>query len=122
MTRPDEHDWRKDEIFVFGANLRGVHGKGAARFAYDHCGAIWGQGYGLQGKSFAIPTCSVPGMPLTLLAIREWVNLFLEHVRAHPNEKYFLTRIGCGLAGYKDDEIAPMFSLAPENVRRPYGW
>ena len=120
----NDKTWEKDEVFVFGSNERGIHGAGAAKFAVAHCGAILRQGAGRQGNSYAIPTCSMPGKPLPLDEIRMYVNAFLTYVEfgAIANEKFFLTRIGCGFAGYSDKDIAPMFKDAPKNVRRPEGW
>jgi hypothetical protein len=96
-----------DEVFVFGSNLSGMHGGGAARIAYEKFGAIWGQGVGLQGKSYAIPT-----MQGGVDTIIPYVNEFIVFAKSHP-EKYFLvTRIGCGIAGFTDEEIAPLFKEA----------
>lgn len=110
-------------IFVFGSNLKGIHGAGAARYALDFCRAKWGQGEGLQGESYAIPTCSEPGLPLPLEAIQKHVEKFLEAASYYPtNLQYQVTRIGCGLAGYEDHQIAPMFCAAPDNVWLPAAW
>ena len=96
-----------DEIFVFGSNLAGHHGGGAACVAMDRFGAIWGQGVGLQGQSYAIPT-----MQGGVETIKPYVDEFIEFARSH-NELFFLvTRIGCGIAGFRDSDIAPLFKEA----------
>ena len=109
-------------IFVFGSNLAGRHGKGAAYFARVHHGAIYGQGYGRQGNSFAIPTKDHQLRPLPLDRIEDYVNKFLAYAAFLPAEEFNVTRIGCGFAGYKDEQIAPMFKDAPPNCKLPDGW
>lgn len=116
------------EIFVFGSNTAGRHGAGAAKFAVEHHGAIYGQGSGLQGNSYAIPTRSSRrgyGAKIVTLPIPEiqaHVNVFLRFAKEHPEMKFIVTRIGCGLAGYRESQIAPMFFGAPENCVLPNGW
>ncbi len=110
------------KIFVFGSNMAGRHGKGAALFAFQKRGALYGQGYGLQGNSFAIPTKDERIRTLPLPYIRIWVDLFIEFAREHPELEFEVTRIGCGLAGYTDKDIAPMFRNAPINCELPEGW
>lgn len=102
-------------IFVFGSNEAGVHGAGAARYAHQNCGAIWGQGFGLAGRSFAIPTKDRKIETLPLSEIAKHVGWFIAIARTMPEENFLVTRIGCGLAGYTDDQIAPMFRDAPDN-------
>lgn len=109
-------------IFVFGSNLAGRHGAGAALFAKNHRGAIYGQGVGRQGDSYAIPTKSAQLVTLTLGIIASYVVDFLHYARLNPTLTFEVTRIGCGLAGYKDADIAPMFKNAPPNCRLPSGW
>lgn len=109
------------KIFVFGSNLAGRHGKGAALWAVQNRGAKYGQGFGLQGQSFAIPTKG-KGNPLPILPldiIKDYVMLFLEEARSTPELEYEVTPIGCGLAGYLPYQIAPMFSNSPPNVELP---
>lgn len=114
------------EIFVFGSNLAGRHGKGAAEFALKHHGAIYGQGHGRQGNSYAIPTKgfgvgpkrTMPTLPLPM--IKYFVLVFLDHARQCPLDTFRVTPIGCGLAGYKPPQIAPFFDYAPANVLLPY--
>jgi hypothetical protein len=109
-------------IFVFGSNTRGVHGRGAALTAVKLYGAKYGQGEGLQGQSYAIPTKDAKLLPLSLPLIYEHVKTFLEFADMHPELTFFVTRVGCGLAGKTDAEISPFFYGAPENVELPTGW
>lgn len=108
-----------DEIFVFGSNLAGRHGKGAALHARLHCGAKYGQGEGLQGRSYAIPTKDGLLVTLHLSEIERHVHRFLGFAAQNPKMIFRLTAIGCGLAGYSPNQIAPMFMCAPDNVRLP---
>lgn len=96
-----------NEIFVFGSNLQGMHGGGAARAAYRKFGAIMGCGVGLQGQSYAIPT-----MQGGVETIRPYVDDFIAFARTHRELKFLVTRIGCGIAGFRDEEIAPLFRAA----------
>ena len=106
-------------IFVFGSNLAGRHGKGAALAAKQRYGAIQGQGIGLQGSSYAIPTKDEELKTLPLDEIRGYVEDFIQYAKEHPRSKFQLTAIGCGLAGYVPADIAPMFRNAPINVIKP---
>lgn len=110
------------DIFVFGSNLAGRHGKGAALTALREHGAKYGQGQGLQGNSYALPTKDDTLRPLSLAQIEGYVNKFLQFALEHPEMTFKLTRIGCGLAGYKDEKIGPMFKSAPKNVILPSEW
>jgi len=94
------------EIFVFGSNALGMHAGGAARFALDHFGAEWGVGEGLQGQSYAIPT--MEGLDSLKLA----VDRFIAFASQHPEYKFLVTPIGCGIAGYRESQIGPMFAHA----------
>ena len=107
---------KPNEIFVFGSNLAGAHGGGAARLAYNRFGAIWGQGVGLQGQSYAIPT-----MQGGVETIKPYVDEFIRFAKQHSEYKFFVTRIGCGIAAFTPDEIAPLFKEAVdmENVIMP---
>ncbi len=98
---------KPNEIFVFGSNLAGAHGGGAARIALRNFGAIWGQGVGLQGQSYAIPT-----MQGGTETIRPYVEQFIEFAETRPDLKFYVTRIGCGIAGFSPAEIAPLFKNA----------
>lgn len=109
-------------IFVFGSNLAGRHGAGAARSARLHHGAIYGQGVGRQGNSYAIPTKDASLHTLPIDHIRPHVDIFINYARSNPNLTFQVTRIGCGLAGYHDRDIAPLFFGAPENCHLPSKW
>lgn len=109
-------------IFVFGSNLAGRHGKGAALHARNYEGAIYGQGSGRQGNSYAIPTKNEKLRTLTLGSIAQWVEEFIEYAKDHPNELFKVTRVGCGLAGFKDEDIYPLFRDAPLNCYFPKEW
>ena len=98
-----------NEVFVFGSNLEGMHGGGAAAAAMRFFGAVWGQGVGLQGQSYAIPT-----MHGGVDEIRPYVDEFIEFARKHPELTFLVTRIGCGIAGFTDQQIAPLFVYALE--------
>lgn len=106
----------EDEIFVFGSNLEGLHAGGAARTAHEHFGAVWGQGEGVQGQSYAIPT-----MQGGVDSIKPYVDRFIDLAREWDQTTFYVTRIGCGIAGFTDEEIAPLFADALElyNVRLP---
>lgn len=106
-------------VFVFGSNLAGRHGKGAALHARQHCGAIYGQGIGLQGRSYAIPTKDERLKTLPLRLIRQYVEQFQAFAAQHPELTFEVTAIGCGLAGYTPEEIAPLFRDAPGNCVLP---
>ena len=95
------------EIFVFGSNLAGRHGGGAARAANMKFGAEWGVGVGLTGQSYAIPT-----MQGGVETIKPYVDEFIRFAQANPELKFLVTRIGCGIAGFRDEEIAPLFDKA----------
>ena len=107
---------KENEIFVFGSNLDGMHGGGAARAAYNKFGAIWGQGVGLQGQSYGIPT-----MHGGVDVIKPYVDEFIDFAKSHPELKFLVTRIGCGIAGFSDDEMAPLFkdAIEIENIYLP---
>ena len=109
-------------VFVFGSNLMGIHGAGAARYALERCGAGWGLGRGKFGRSYALPTCRVPGDPLTLDQLRRETDAFLAHAESNPDERYFVSRVGCGLAGFPEETVAELFRLAPSNCDLPPGW
>lgn len=106
----------KNEIFVFGSNLAGHHAGGAARIARQRFGAIMGQGVGLQGQSYAIPT-----MQGGVGTIKPFVDQFISFAKTNPSLTFYVTRIGCGIAGFTDNEIAPLFKDAQktENIILP---
>lgn len=105
-----------NEVFVFGSNLQGFHGGGAAAAALRHFGAVWGQGVGLQGQSYAIPT-----MQGGVETIRPYVEEFIRFARERRDLTFYVTRIGCGIAGFTDEEIVPLFAdaLGDENIVLP---
>lgn len=105
-----------DDIFVFGSNLDGLHVGGAARVAYEKFGAEWGRGVGMQGQSYAIPT-----MQGGIETIKPYVDQFIRLAREWDQNTFYVTRIGCGIAGFTDEEIAPLFDEAYDlyNVRLP---
>jgi hypothetical protein len=109
-------------IFVFGSNLSGKHGKGAALCAREKHGAKYGVGVGRTGSSYAIPTKDkqIRTLPLTRIAV--YVGQFIEYAREHPLLHFEVTKIGCGLAGYREHEIKPMFRDAPMNCHLPDWW
>ena len=106
----------ENEIFVFGSNLAGLHGGGAARLAYKYFGAVWGQGVGLQGQTYAIPT-----MQGGVETISPYIDEFISFAKQHPELIFLVTRIGCGIAGFSDRDIAPLFfsAINLENVILP---
>lgn len=104
------------EIFVFGSNLQGMHGGGAARVAHRKFGAEWGVGIGLTGQTYAIPT-----MQGGVETIAPYVDEFIEFASNHKELKFYVTRIGCGIAGFRDEEMAPLFrnALGEPNIILP---
>ena len=100
-----------NEIFVFGSNLSGHHGGGAALLAMNKWGAIWGQGVGLQGQTYGIPT-----MQGGVETIRPYVDEFIQFATKHPEMTFLVTEIGCGIAGFTPQEIAPIF-IRPQIYR-----
>ncbi len=109
-------------IFVFGSNLAGRHGKGAALCARKEYGAQYGVGRGRTGHAYAIPTKGERLETLPLRDIKMHVNDFLAYVREHPYLRFNVTAIGTGLAGYSHEQIAPMFIEAPTNCILPVEW
>ena len=105
-----------NDIFVFGSNLAGAHAGGAALMAYQKFGAIWGQGMGLQGNSYGIPT-----MQGGTETIKPYVDEFIEFAKNHPGLTFYVTKIGCGIAGFLEKDIAPLFREAERvpNIRLP---
>lgn len=101
------------EVFVFGPNADGAHGGGAARMAYDRFGAVWGRAEGLQGQSYGIDTMS------GLDVLREQAGRFLGFAAEHPELRFLVTEVGCGIAGYRPEQVAGFFCDASENVVLP---
>lgn len=119
------------QVFVFGSNLAGRHGKGSALIAKEKFGAIYGQGSGRQGQSYAIPTkdgrlgtpsLRDPAATLPLASIRQSIAEFIRYAKAHPGERFFVVRLGCDLANHKNEDIAPLFASAPINCSFPDVW
>ena len=98
---------KPNEIFVFGSNLQGYHGGGAARLAMNQWGAVWGQGTGLQGQTYAIPT-----MQGGIGTIRPYIDQFIKFAQNDPERTFLVTEIGCGIAGFRPADIAPLFKNA----------
>ena len=118
MTPYNISELEDNQIFVFGSNEQGMHGGGAARTAVKKFGAIMGQGEGLQGQSYAIPT--MEGID----NMRKAIDRFIEYAKEHTELTFLVTRIGCGIAGYKEEEVAPLFSDAKDisNIYLPSGF
>lgn len=112
---------KKNQIFVFGSNEAGVHGAGAAKLAEEKFGAVMGVGYGLQGSSFAVPTKDKRISTLPLDRIEFYIRGLLLNASLSPNKEFLVTKIGCGLAGYSEREIANLFKGKdiPPNVTLP---
>lgn len=109
-------------IFVFGSNLAGRHGKGAAKHAKLYYGAKQGIGNGIQGNSYGIPTKDENLKVLSLTTIKKYVDDFIEYAKANPDKEFFVTKIGTGLAGYSNEQIAPMFKDCPANCELDSAW
>ena len=107
---------KDNEIFVFGSNMAGAHGGGAAWLAFKQFGAVWGEGVGMYGQTYAIPT-----MQGGVETIKPYVDDFIRFAKEHPGLTFLVTRIGCGIAGFRDEQIAPLFADAinVENIILP---
>ena len=124
IERPDHtpdmiSELKADEVFVFGSNLAGMHGGGAAFAAWKKFGAVMGCGVGLRGQSYAIPT-----MQGGVETIKPYVDEFIAFASAHTELFFYVTRIGCGIAGFREKDIAPLFAdaVSLENVCLPEGF
>jgi hypothetical protein len=115
-------DLQPHERFVFGSNLGGHHYGGAAAQAYSDFGAQWGVAEGITGSSYAFPTldAELKQMPMHRLKVAR--DKLYGTAIAHPELTFLLTKVGCGIAGYSEDEMRELFSDAPTNVRKPEGW
>jgi hypothetical protein len=111
-----------NEVFVFGSNLAGIHGAGAARVALDNYGAILGIGSGFMGNSYAIPTKDEDIETMSLEHIYPFIDAFIQFATSSPEFSFFVTGVGCGLAGYDPSDVAPMFHNAPDNCSFPDTW
>ena len=122
FPKPPWYSGPHRDIFVFGSNLAGRHGKGAAKDAYNQHGAKYGIGRGHVGQSYAIPTKGHNLKPLRLTDIERHVEDFVDFANSRPDLRFNVTRVGCGLAGYTDEEMAPLFKGMPSNVILPVEW
>jgi hypothetical protein len=111
-----------NEIFVFGSNLRGAHAGGAARLAKDKFGAQEGVGEGLTGQCYAFPTLTANFEKVSRAALKASRDRLFAAARQHPEKTFLLTKVGCGIAGFREDEIRPLFENAPSNVVLPEDW
>lgn len=107
---------KENEIFVFGSNLLGRHGGGAAKMALDHFGAIYGQPFGFQGQSYAIPTMDDDMKPLSLLKIKRYLEDMIADARIYSNKMFLLTPVGTGIAGYTIGDLEGILPTLPNNV------
>jgi hypothetical protein len=110
------------EIFAFGSNQRGAHGGGAARLAKDKFGAQEGVGEGLTGQSYAFPTLTANFEKVSRASLEVSRDRLFATARQHPDKTFLLTKVGCGIAGFTEDEIRPLFTNAPANVVLPEDW
>lgn len=109
-------------IWVFGSNLRGAHGKGAAKIAHKNFAAPYGKSEGRMGAAYGIPLKDKHLNTLPLFEVLPYVQRFLNYARANPGLKFYVTRVGCGLAGYPDEAMAPLFRGAPDNCNFVEEW
>lgn len=112
----------KPIIFVFGSNLAGRHGKGSALLARQRYGAVYGIGVGRTGNAYAIPTKDENIKTLPIHRIKYYVDQFIDYANQHPELTFEVVKVGCGLAGYNEDEIKPLFKGCPDNCHLPDGW
>jgi hypothetical protein len=105
-----------DEYIVVGTNYEGRHAGGAALYAKKHFGLIEGCGEGLSGQTYALPTMA------GLEHLRSAALDFIDFSKFNPDKTFYLTRVGCGIAGHSDEEVAPLFNGTPDNVIKPKGW
>lgn len=123
MNTPDNiTELKPNEIFVFGSNLNGYHSAGAARVAHIQFGAEWEIGEGLSGQTYAFPTLERDMQKRGLRALCNSRDRLFATARALPGKTFLLTKVGCGIAGYTEDEIKPLFADMPDNVIKPKGW
>lgn len=120
------HTHTKDDprVFVFGSNAAGIHGAGAAAYARLELGAVLGVGEGPTGRTYALPTCYRPGEPVTMPELAVYVYNFLEYARQHPDTRFFVSPVGCGIAGFTEEEVSYIFRELgiPDNCDMPPGW
>lgn len=111
-----------NQVFVFGSNLAGRHGAGAAKKAKEDFGAVYGVGLGITGDCYAIPTKDQSLNTLSLFSIENYIFFFNQCCKNHPDFEFLVTKIGCGLAGYSDEQIAPLFLSSSENCVFSEDW
>ena len=111
-----------NEIFVFGSNQRGAHAGGAARLAKEEFGAQEGVGEGLTGQSYAFPTLTASFEKVSRTSLEASRDRLFATARPHPDKTFLLTKVGCGIAGFTEDEIRPLFKNAPSNIMPPEDW
>jgi hypothetical protein len=118
------HSPDDDRVFVFGSNLLGYHGGGAAAYACKELGATWGVGEGLIGRTYALPTCYRPGEPITLQELAVYVDNFLRFAEENDGLRFFVSAVGCGIAGFDETIVALIFRKlgTPDNCDLPPGW
>ena len=116
-TTPDRiEDLVDGHVFVFGSNVHGQHGSGAARLAQERFGAVPGVGEGLQGQSYALPTMEGPE------SFKRAAERFVDLANTRPDLTFWLTKVGCGIAGYDEQDVKVWFAETPPNVVKPPGW
>lgn len=118
-TPDDIRSLAPNEVFVFGSNTEGRHGKGAAKFAMQKFGAKWGDAEGMTGRCYALPTVEARLRKMSLPRIYQFVRRFKLYAATRPELTFLVTQVGCGLAGHKVRDIAPMFKDAPQNCILP---
>jgi hypothetical protein len=118
------HTEDDERIFVFGSNIYGIHGAGAAAYAREKLGAEWGVGEGLTGRAYALPTCYAPGEPLTYQELAVHINNFLKFAQENPGTRFFVSKVGCGIAGFPEEIVAMIFRElgTPDNCDLPPDW
>lgn len=126
-TTPDNiTSLEPNQVFVFGSNLAGIHGAGAAKFALKNFGAVYGHGWGLQGQSYALPTLDERFQQLPFRVLNDHVERLYQCVRVNPKLEFLLTKVGCGLGGYAEWYMKMFFDQQvrgnPSNLVKPPGW
>lgn len=123
MNTPENLKELKDnEIFVFGSNVYGSHYSGAAKDAKELFGAEMGVGIGMTGKCYAIPTLDEDMQKIELSRLKGFINDFINYAECHSDLTFILTKIGCGIAGFSEDDIKVFFKNTPKNIIKPEGW
>lgn len=123
MNTPDDISMLKDnEIFIFGSNLNGYHAGGAAKRALEQFGAVWGISEGLSGRTYAFPTLNKNMHKRTIKSLEDSRNKLFVTAEALPEYTFLLTKVGCGIAGFKEEKIAALFSECPDNIIKPKDW